>query len=577
MAGQRLLEIQLLDQSEVFLKKHVAYNKVHVDSLSVLAELKLILQKLHEQAYLEASIDSLNWKDTVAVASVSVGNPYEWANLRGGNVDPAVLQKVGFREKLYQGKKFHYTELAKLRESLLTFAENNGYPFATVKLNKIEIQGSQISADLILERNRRVVFDTLQVTGDVKLAKTYLENYLGIQPGELFSLEKVRKIRQRIRELNFVKEKKDATIRFQNDKAVVQLFLEKQSSSRWDFLFGLLPGGSGEERDFQLSVSLTGDLQNQFGRGEQLYFDFQRLRPETQELELRFAYPYLLGLPIGIDSKFEQFRSDSTYRDLRFDIGLQYLFEGNHSIRVFWSQFSTALLSINEDQIIQTRRLPATLDVRNTTVGLEYNRQELDYRFNPRRGWRLWVKSGVGNKKIPNNINITELKDEGDPTFDFASLYDTLDQNTFQLSLIGTAEAYIPILKRSTIKAALQSGMIFSDQDIYRNEQFRIGGNRLLRGFDEESIFVTRYGLLTLEYRFLLGGNSYFYAFGDAAYLEDVTADTRRFDRALGLGLGMTFQVKAGVFGISLAVGRQKEVPFNLRNTKTHFGYVNYF
>lgn len=294
-------------------------------------------------------------------------------------------------------------------------------------------------------------------------------------------------------------------------------------------------------------------------------------------MELRFAYPYLFGLPFGVDSKFEQFRSDSTYRDIRFDVGLQYLFEGNHYLRVFWNKFSTALLTIDEAQIIRTRRLPATLDVKNSTFGLEYVRQELDYRFNPRKGWSLMLKGGAGTKRLPTNVNIADLEDEGDPTYDFTSLYDTLDQNTFQLSILGKVEAYVPILQRSTIKAALQTGMLFTDQDIYRNEQFRIGGNRLLRGFDEEAIFVSRYGVFTLEYRFLLGGNSYFYAFGDAAYLEDITATTRRYDRAIGLGVGMTFQVKAGVFGISLAVGRQKEVPFNLRNTKTHFGYVSYF
>ncbi len=576
-SAQLILDVQLIDQSASFSKKHLDYNRIHPDSLSLMNELRSVLGQLQAKAYLEASVDSVIRQDSLVQAFVYVGQLYEWATLRAGNVDPTLLQKVGFRERLYRGRDFHYTELAKLRESLLTFAENNGYPFATVHLSQVEVKENKISADLFLERNRRILFDTLNVEGDVKLSKVYLENYLGIKAGELFSLEKVKKVRQRIRELNFVKEKKDATISFQNDKAKVNLFLANQPSSRWDFLFGLLPGGTGDERNFQLSVSLTGDLQNQFGRGEQIFFDFQRLRPETQELELRFSYPYLFGLPFGVDSKFEQFRSDSTYRDIRFDLGLQYLFEGNHYVRVFWNKFSTALLTIDEAQIIRTRRLPATLDVKNTTFGLEYVRQELDYRFNPRKGWSLWLKGGAGTKRLPVNVNIADLEDEGDPTYNFSSLYDTLDQNTFQLSVLGKIEAYLPILKQSTIKAALQTGMLFTDQDIYRNEQFRIGGNRLLRGFDEEAIFVSRYGVFTLEYRFLLGGNSYFYVFGDAAYLEDITATTRHFDRAIGLGAGMTFQVKSGVFGISLAVGRQKEIPFNLRNTKTHFGYVSYF
>lgn len=207
-SAQQVLEVQLIDQDANFFKKNINYNQAHRDSFSLMNELRSILGQLHAKAYLEASVDSIIQHDSLVQAFVNVGQLYEWANLRAGNVDPSLLQKVGFRERLYGGQTFHYTELVKLRESLLAFAENNGYPFATVRLKQVEIKDNQISADLFLERNRRIVFDTLKVEGKVKLSNIYLENYLGIKAGELFSLEKVKKVRQRIRELNFVKEKK---------------------------------------------------------------------------------------------------------------------------------------------------------------------------------------------------------------------------------------------------------------------------------------------------------------------------------------------------------------------------------
>ena len=73
----------------------------------------------------------------------------------------------------------------------------------------------------------------------------------------------------------------------------------------------------------------------------------------------------------------------------------------------------------------------------------------------------------------------------------------------------------------------------------------------------------------------ILGG--VLFVFGDFGYTEDVTEETRNFDRPLGLGGGLTFETGVGVFGISLAVGRQQNNPFDFRSVKTHFGYVSYF
>ncbi|WP_315820083.1 hypothetical protein [Paraflavitalea speifideaquila] len=45
----------------------------------------------------------------------------------------------------------------------------------------------------------------------------------------------------------------------------------------------------------------------------------------------------------------------------------------------------------------------------------------------------------------------------------------------------------------------------------------------------------------------------------------------------MGLGLGMAFETKAGIFNISYAAGKRDDAKFNLRQAKIHFGYVNYF
>lgn len=557
----------------------LTYRQSFSDSLSLVNELKSVLLQLQDQAYLEASFDQISHQDTLTTAVLHVGEKYHWAKLENGNVEAVFLSQIGFRERLYNGKPFHYKEVLKLQESLLAYAENNGYPFASVWLDSIQVSKDQIAAKIYMKRNQLFLIDKVNIIGDAKISATYLEHYLGLQEGSLYSKEKILKIRNRIRELPFLTEKRDVTITFTGDRATVNLFLEDKKASRFDFLIGLQPRTQSapnqpDVRSFQFTGSLNADMQNQFGLGEKIYAEFQQLRPETQELNLQFIYPYVLRLPFGTDLKFDLYKRDTSYLDVIFDVGIQYLFEGGNYVKAFWNNTSTAVLNINEASILSQKRLPQNLDVSRSSFGLEYQLQRLNYRYNPRSGWSVLLRGAAGIKKIKKNNEILNLESAD---FDPGSLYDTLNLSSFQYQLKGALAYYIPLFKRTTIKTSIRGGLLISEQPVYQNEQFRIGGNRLLRGFDEESIFATNYAVFTTEFRFLIGLNSYLYAFGDFAYVENFTTERRQFNRPIGMGAGITFETKVGLFGFSLAVGREQGNPFDFRSVKTHFGYVSLF
>ena len=572
------LKLHPLDQSENFIKNKIKISPSFSDSLSVQNELANILLQLHGQAYLEASIDSVFLFENIFNAWVFVGKKYEWATLENGNVAPAFLEQVGFRQRLYQGKDFYYREVLKLQEALLTYAENNGYPFAQVGLRNIKVQDGKIAAQLFMKKNKLITISKIKIKGDAKISARYLENYLGIKKGSLYDKSKVVKIRQRIRELPFVKKAKNLTITFNGNKATVNLFLQKKKASRFDFLVGVLPrkNPAPGKRNFLVTGTFNMDMHNQFGIGERIFAEFEQLSPGTQKLDLQFTYPYILNFPFGIDFDFELYKRDSSYLQVESDFGIQYLLEGGNYFKVFWNNQTTNLLTVNESQIIASKKLPAELDIANSTFGVEYNLQKLDYRFNPRKGWGTILRAGAGFKHIKENNSILGLM-TSDPSFTFQSLYDSLTLRTFQYQLEGQVEKYFPVFKRSTFKTSLRSGWVIAQAPILKNEQFRIGGNKLLRGFDEESVFATNYVIATAEYRLLIGQNSFFFVFADYGYVENVTKDIRTFDTPLGLGGGMTFETKVGIFGISLAVGKQQGNPFDFRNVKTHFGYVSYF
>ncbi len=543
------------------------------DSISAINELRQTILKLQNEAFLEASIDSLTLQDSIFNVYFHLGKTYEWANMTNGNVENTFLEQVGFREKLYQNKPFNYRDVVEMQERLLEYAENNGYPFASVWLDNIIVKNGEISATLFMNKGRLVIFKDVNIVGDAKISKAYLKNYLGLKSGSLYSKDKVLKVRTRLRELPFLKESRNTTVNFEDKDATVNLFVKKKKASRFDFLIGILPGGQGnnpaqEQRDkLLLTGTFDAEMHNQFGLGEKIFASFERLRPETQQLELSFAYPYILDLPFGLDLNFKQYKRDTTYTDVFFDAGLQYLFEGGNYVKAFWNNASSNLITV-DTVAIKNGIAPNNLDVSNRSYGLEFSLQKLNYRYNPRKGWSIFFRGGAGFKKIPENNKILEVDE---------SFYDSLQLKTFQFRVNGGLEKYFPVLNNIAIKTAIHGGIIFSEADIYQNEQFRIGGNKILRGFDEESIFATSYAVFTVETRLLIGQNSYFYAFGDFAYVEDKTTTNDGIDQPYGMGLGLTFETGVGVFGLSLAVGSQQQNPINFGNPKIHFGYVNYF
>lgn len=564
-------------------KMHPAWEELpeaYSDSLSLVENLQEIITVLHNDAYLAASIDTIIWRDTVAMVNLQTGPQYEWTSLQNGNVENVFLEQVGFRERLLDGKPFRYQELVKIQENLLSYAENNGYPFASVWLDDILIEEGKIGAKIFMQKNRLIYFDKIKIYGNAKITTRYLENYLGVKSGELYSREQVLKIKTRLRELPFVIEKQNATVTFVGDQATINLFIDRKNASRFDFLVGLQPRtqsagpNTPEVRTFQLTGTFNADLNNQFGRGEKIYAEFQQLRPQTQELNIELGYPYILDTPFGMDLKFDLYKRDTAYLDVISDLGVQYLFEAGTYLRVFWNQSTTNVLSINEALLLQSRRLPTILDINRSSFGLEYQIQKLNYRFNPSKGWMLNLRGGAGLKRINKNNKILEL---ASTEFDPEALYDTINLQSFQYQLSGQAAYYFSLSRRTVLKTGIRGGYILADNPVYQNEQFRIGGNRILRGFDEESIFVTNYAVATLELRLLLGQNSYLFAFGDLGYTENVRVDQRNFDRPAGMGAGITFETKVGLFGFSLAVGKQQNTGFDFRSVKTHFGYVSMF
>jgi outer membrane protein assembly factor BamA len=569
------ISFQFKNPSEkAFFQKEINPISSVMDSLQAVEILRGYAQKLHNQLYLETSFDSLFFQDNTLIVNTFVGKRYTDIYLHEGTVSSDIFNAIGFRK----GKKWDYKAIVDVKNALLTQAENIGYPFAQVWLDSITVDPN-ISATLMLKIGALFTFDTINTEGYAKIAPAFLSQYLGIKKGDIFSRAKVLNISQRLAELPFLEARQKPTLTFkENSTASINLILDPKRASRWDFLVGVLPNTTaGGAQKFTVTFNGNADFQNLLGRGERLFANFENLRPQSPRLNVKLTFPYLLNTPFGFDGAFDLYKRDSQYIETQTTLGMQYLLGGNDYLKIFGNRYIANNLIINSLNIINSKQLPSTLDITTQTVGLEFFKNKLDYRFNPRRGWSQLLRGSAGARQIRRNTDIMNLKDPNDVTFNFSKLYDTVSLKNFQYKIESNSAFYIPVMKRAAMKIGLQSGFIIAPEKVSLNEQFRIGGSKILRGFNEEGIFATQYAVGTLEYRLLIGRNSYLYSFLDAGYVANITRTVRQYDNPIGFGAGITIETKVGLFGFTLAAGKEQGNPVDLRNTKTHFGYISLF
>lgn len=530
---------------------------------------------LISKGYPAASIDS-TWADSSNLHIILFSGPkYNWLQLQVSGIDQQALDASGYIQKNFTDKPVNFSQLQVLQQRLLNYYEKNGYPFAAVFLDSIQLDEDKMAAVLKAERGVLYHIDSIRVFGNLKLNKNFLQRYLDIKNGSIYNKEKLQQVDKRVLELAFVTPTQPSDLSMLGSGSILNIYAEPKRASQVNFIVGFLPA-SGDEKKLQVTGDVNLDLKNLLGGAEEILVKWQQLQPKSPRLNLGFTKPYILNSPFGVNFLFDLFKKDSNFLQINAQAGIQFRLNSDQNGKLFFQWQSNRLLSgaVDTNLIKLQKQLPPNVDLGSVNMGFHYELLKTNYRFNPRSGNELNITTTVGIKTIKQNGDILAIKD---PSFNYASLYDSLKPKSYQLRLKVAAAHYFPLQKRAALKAGLQGGY-YSSPAVFRNELFQIGGYKLLRGFNEESIYASQYAVATAEYRYLIGLNSYLFVFTDLGWAKNKYQSVNVSNQFAGAGLGMMFETKAGLLNISYAVGKRDDVKFNLReSSKLHFGYINYF
>lgn len=532
-------------------------------------------QLLSTNGYLLASIDS-TWQvaDTLNI-QLFVGLKYNWVALTENGIDEILLERIGYKQKDFVNKTFNIEAIDILKEKLLKIYENEGYPFAKVFLDSVKIKDDSISAKLSVYKLMLYKIDSIKNFGKLKLNDKFIQRFLSIKNGSSYNIDKLKDVDRRMQELAFVEVVSPSSLNMLSTGAVLNLNVNNKRSSEASAIIGFLPSANNTGK-LQITGDANVDLKNVFGGGEGLLFKYQALQPKSPRLNMGFDKPYIFNSAFGVGVLFELFKKDSTFLLINAQANIKINLSKYQSAKFLIQIQNNSLLpeGIDTNRIKAQKMLPDIIDVASTNIGFSYEYSKTNYKFNPIKGNEVNLTTFIGIKNIQKNNDIVALFSPG---FDFNTLYNDIALKSYQLRVKLAATHYFPLSKTSTLKTALNTGL-YNSPSIFRNEVYQIGGYRLLRGFDEESIYATKYAVITAEYRALLSLNSYFFTFIDAAATDTKYQNIQTNNFFTSAGLGILYETKAGLLNLSLAIGKRNDVPFKLNQaSKIHFGYINYF
>jgi outer membrane protein assembly factor BamA len=532
---------------------------------------------LMKLGYLTVSVDSLQCNGNTTIAWVFLGQQYSWGKIEQDSIISALDQSGDMRKLLKPGVRLSPETFLMVKEQLLNQFEDAGYPFARFRFDSGFFAMNSWYAKIRVEPGPFYHIEKLINDGRLKIRQSFLEQYLGISSGDIFSKTKLESISGRLKKLGYLKESRAWDLSFLGTGATVNLHLDPEKSSRFNLLAGLMPSSQQLGGKLMLTGEADLELRNVFNAGESLLLRWQQIQVQSPRLQVYFEKPYLLKTPLGFDFRFNLLKKDSSFLTIDTRMGMVNEINRRSKVKLFLQQFSSVLINPDTIRVKSFKILPLFLDVRTTLFGIEMAHDALDDFEKNRKGGRWQFDLAGGLRRVIRNEDILSLeKDAAGNAFDFGVLYDTLKERTAQFKLKASAEKFWPIGKQGVLKTGILSGFILAKQ-VMLNEMFQIGGFKTLRGFDEESIFVSRYAVGTVEYRYLIGNSSYVYTFADLGYLEPAKSAGEWRGLHTGIGLGLTFETKAGQFSLAYAGGKREDQPFNFREAKIHFGIISLF
>ncbi|MDG1394852.1 MAG: hypothetical protein P8P55_08555 [Flavobacteriaceae bacterium] len=535
------LKITSADTLHLEVIETIGYTKTFEEFTSLETQVSSFTAQLYQLGYIEAQVLEISTDRPSVVATIALGPKYERILLYADNDLFSFLElesRNDLENKTYYG--VDVSDLESILNKLTALLTSKSHPFASVSLKNISpINKTTLSANLVVEKKQPRQLQSVEIKGYEKFPRSFIKQYLGIKTNTPFDLKAIRSKTETLNQLNFTNQLRPAEVLFTQDTTRVYLYLEKTKSNRFD---GFLGFGSDETSgDLEINGYLNLNLVNNLNFGESFRLNYRSDENDLKTFETQLTLPYLFKSPIGSELQLNIIKKDSTFTTAEQAASLYY--QINPKQKVFFGIKSS-----------QSNAL--TTEIINTIEDYRTSAYELRYMYQQRNPQNILVPL-----KRFFEVRLSKATRKTTDTKTNQTVYTLNASNVFSLNL------------KNSVYVRLNAQGINSESYL-QNELLRFGGINAIRGFEENSISATQFGILASEYRYQLSPTLYMHSIIDAAYFKTpIQSDQKLF----GFGFGFGLLTEAGLLKFNLANGKTETQSFKFSDSKVHLSLTATF
>ncbi len=523
----------------------IGYNITHQNFLSLKTEVDSLRKRLNAAGFIENRLIEIKKKnDSVFDAKLHLKQKFNTIYIYYNKTlfDKSLLNSIS--EDVTDD--YFSVEISTI-ENNLNFLNselaNQGKPFLKLKLSNIKKKGNDnLKADLVViskETKRKI--DDIKIVGYDKFPKSFLKHYLKLKQSQVFDLETIEKKTEQLNNLRFANQVKSPEVLFQQDSTSLYIYVEKSKSNTFDGFLGF--GTNDETNKLEFDGFLNLRLINNLNFGETFSLLYKSDEIDQDTFDASLGLPFLFNTPIGFDLNLRIFKKDSSFTTIDQKAKVNYQINALHKV-------SFGISNIESNNLRSESTIVSLQDYNSNyfTASYEYLKPQFYDILFPIKS-NFYLETNFGNR---TSLNI-ETKQ---------SLVVLKAFNNFKLN------------RKNSIYLNVDAANLISD-NYFENELLRFGGINSIRGFEENSLFASLFGVLNTEYRYRLSNSIYIHSITDVAYFENKTSNLK--EKLFGFGFGFGILTNSGLLKFNYANGKNENQKFKLSNSKIHISLIANF
>ena len=520
------LKIISTDSVENTIIKNINYRTIFNKIILVNKTKDSVLEVLKEKGYYTLLIDSISHHQKEYTYYLKLGEKIKSTYIKVNKKDKASLKALNLK---IEGE-FLILENEQLKpflNSVSNYLLENGQLFSKVSLINSKIKNHTLFTEFQINYAKKRILNKTILNGYKDFPLTFTKHYLNLNGKNLLNKNSIDEISNKINHLSFATEIKKPEILFSKDSTILYLYLKKLKANSFDGLINF----STENKKLNFRGYLDLNLVNIFNKGEEIKINWRNNSNNKQDFTLKTNIPYIFKSKISTQFSFNVYRNDSTFINTHTNIILSY------PINQF-ANFSIALSSENSS-INSTLSNISSFDKKMLGIGFNYNSQKSNkYMFN--------IDASYGTRNT------------------------TIKSNQYLLNL--TTSGLLKTSNKTVLYIRSKSGLLFSDSYL-ENELFREGGTNSIRGFNEQSIFTSKFSYINSELRFLSENNSYLYSIHDLGIFNLNSKNNILYS----LGLGYNYIKENNSIDISYIYGANDSAASSLKSSFISIKFLTSF